>query len=61
MARKDTLDAWRRRPSPEKWEAAGEGFLVRARREQSIGGASWGNFWQFGRPAELDRRKGKNR
>jgi hypothetical protein len=41
MARKDTLDAWRRRASPEKWEAAGEGYLARARREQSIGfGAS---------------------
>jgi hypothetical protein len=42
MARKDTLDAWRLRPSLEKWEAAGEGFLARARREQSIDGASWG-------------------
>jgi hypothetical protein len=57
MAQKDTLGAWRRRPLPEKWEVAGDGFLMRARREQSIGGASW---WgaavrATGRPARVGR------
>jgi hypothetical protein len=42
MARKDTLDAWRLRPSPENWETAGDGFVMRPRTEQSIDGACWG-------------------
>jgi hypothetical protein len=57
MARKDTLDAWRLHPSPENWDTAGDGFLMRARTEQSIDGACWGSLLAVrdGRPAELNR------
>jgi hypothetical protein len=56
MGRKDTLDAWRRRPSPEKRETAGDGFVVRARTVQSIDGAVG---WCHGRPAECNRAEQK--
>lgn len=56
MSRKDTLDAWRRRPSPEKWGTAGDGFLMRTRTVQSIDGAVG---WCHGRPAECNRAEQK--
>ena len=65
MGRKDTLEAWRRlRPSPEKWEAAGDGFRMRARTEQSIDGRELGvAFWQFvlGRPTERGGKQERRR
>jgi hypothetical protein len=39
MGQKDTNDAWRRNPLPEKGETVGDGFLIQAQAQQSIDSA----------------------